>query len=110
MSARRAEVAASRRGWTAFTVPPVAWMSQLLLLYLLVPVACQQGRAPLHVVTAAALVAALGAVAPGRGRRRRGSAAERPLAIIDVARIQSGFFLFAIILTGAAALVIDPCA
>lgn len=110
MSARRAEIATNRPGWLAFTVPPVAWMAQLILLYLLVPVACQQGRAPLHLVTAAALAAALGSVVPARGRRRRASGGEQPLAIVDVARIQSGFFLFAITLTGAAALWIDPCA
>lgn len=108
MSARRAEVAARRRAWTAFTVPPVAWMAQLLLMYLLVPAACDWGtRVPLLVVSAAALVAAFAAVALARrshGARRD----ERDIA--GIGRIHGSLFVFAVLVTGAVGIWIDPCA
>lgn len=109
MTARRADVAARRRGWTAFTVPPVAWMAQLLVMYLLVPMACDWGtRAPLLVVSVAALVAALAAIAVAR--RPRGSAAQHDRSIAGVGRIHGSLFLFAILVTGAVGIWIDPCA
>lgn len=111
MSSHRFALGLCERGWIAFTVPPAVWMAQLLLMYLLVPVACERGtRAPLLVVTGVALAAAAVAVAAGRrGDRRGGDGADRE-GIAAVGRIQGGVFLLAILGAGAAALWIDPCA
>lgn len=112
MSSGRAALRFDRRGWLVFAVPPVAWMAQLLLVYLLVPVACQRGtRAPLLVVTAVALVVTgVALVAAGRRPRRRSGGADDRGSMAGVGRIQGGVFVFAILGAGVAAIWIDPCA
>lgn len=107
MTGARHVAAARRRGWVAFAVPPVAWMGQLLVMYLLVPFACEEGRAPLLVTTAVALLAAVGAIVVGRGTGR-GRDEERGIA--GVGRIQGWVFVFGILGAGAAAVWLDPCA
>jgi hypothetical protein len=104
----------SRRDWLTFAVPPAAWIGQLLLLYLLVPVACEQGtRAPLLAVTAVALAAAVVAVAAMHRASRGadgGDGAGDHAGIAKIGRIQGGVFVLAIVAAGAAAVWIDPCA
>jgi hypothetical protein len=85
-------------------------MAQLLLLYLLVPAACEQGSAPLVVITVIALLATLAAIVAGRAPRHRRPRTEPQGNVAGVARIQGGVFVFAIVLSGAAAVWIDPCA
>lgn len=114
MSTPSRGVGSSRPDWLTFAVPPAAWMGQLLLLYLLVPVACEQGnRTTLFAVTAVALTGAVVAVAAMHRASRStngGDGAGDNAGIARVGRIQGGVFVLAIVAAGAASAWIDPCA
>jgi hypothetical protein len=105
--------------WVGVFAAPLAWASQQLALYVMVPWACQTGhRAALVVVTVAALaVAALGALVARRNRARagrgepgdEGGARGRSRFLAVAGLVASAFFILVIVAQGLATLIVHPC-
>lgn len=91
------------RGTVLYAGPAVAWILHLVVSYLLIPPACDSTTVPLHVTTALLLAAAV--VSLLIGLRAHASARAAPLGVT-----LGGLFVAAILLQGAANLVVDPCA
>lgn len=91
-----------RAGILPVSGPPVAWMAHLLISYVWVPAACQGSTFVLHLATAVFAVAALLSVVVGvRRLEEPGSSAVLVLG---------GIFVLAILLQGAANVLVDACA
>ena len=88
----------------------VAWATHLIAVYALLPVACQTGTGlVIHLTTLLFGGVVIGAIVVGvRGRRRSDAGpAERWLATASL--LLNALFLFAVLVEGAAAFVVDPC-
>ena len=88
----------------------IFWATHLVVIYALLPVACQTGTGlVIHLTTILFGGAVGGAILVGvRGRRRSDAGpAERWLATASI--LLNALFLFAVLLEGAAAFVVDPC-
>jgi uncharacterized membrane protein len=88
----------------------VAWATHLVVIYALQPIACATASGlVIHLTTLLFGAAIAGAIVVGmRGRRRPDAGpAERWLATASI--LLNALFLFAVLVEGAAAFVVDPC-
>ncbi len=96
--------------------PPVAWLAHLLASYALVPAVCQGATVLwLHVVTALALAATLGAALASRRLARRAPTLAEPAAgrarfFARAGLVQSAFFALVILAEALYTFIGDPCA
>jgi hypothetical protein len=88
----------------------IAWATHLVVIYALQPIACATASGlVIHLMTilfGGVTVGAIVVAMRGRGRPDAGQA-ERWLATASL--LLNGLFLFAILVEGAAAFVVDPC-
>jgi hypothetical protein len=105
--------------WAGFLIAPFAFLLNLQISYMLVPLACSTGQVFwLHVASAGALVLALlGAFIAlrnwqrtGRGwQSEGGSAAARSRFMAITGLLMSGLFSLVILAQWIADFIIDPC-
>lgn len=89
-------------GIVSIAGPPVAWISHLLVSYIWVPAACQGSAVVLHLATAVFTV--LASLSLALGIRK----VEGPES--SAVTVMGGIFVLAIVLQGAANVVVDACA
>lgn len=88
----------------------LAWATHLVVVYALLPIACLTGTGlVIHLATFLFGAVTVGAIVVAMRGRQRPDAGQAERWLATASLLLNALFLFAILVEGAAAFVVDPC-